>query len=159
MSRLVFVPCARQLASLLRQDRSAGPWVGYTPSPRLAAQLGGVGTDELEYAALNCAGVARLVDNYASDELRLILAAEVPDEELHDLDAAEAGAVTVGKLSWSQVIALFADEPDSAAAVRAAREAVRGQTVNEALVVPEVVALLEGHDLLWYAPGELDRLP
>ncbi len=158
MSRLVFVPCAAALARELRQERSAGPWLAFTPSAGLAAQVGDAGPEELEYAALNCAGVARLVDPSASDPRRLILAAEVPEAQLVDLDAAEPGTVTVGQLSWKQVIAMFTDDYEAAEAVRAARAAVRGRTVSEALAAPEVVALLEGHDLLWYAPAELDRL-
>ena len=70
----------------------------------------------------------------------------------------EPGNNCSGQLSWKQVIAMFTDDYEAAEAVRAAREAVRGRTVSEALAAPEVVGLLEGHDLLWYAPEELDRL-
>jgi hypothetical protein len=55
------------------------------------------------------------------------------------------------------VQSLFADEPEAAAAVAAARAAVEGQTLSGALDRDEVAELLDSYDLLWFAPEELDR--
>lgn len=56
---------------------------------------------------------------------------------------------------WGQVRALFADEPDAVEAVRVASKAVVGQDLAAALAAPEATAVLEGYDLLWFAPEEL----
>lgn len=158
MSPLIFVPCSRAQAGALRDRLEAGPWRAFLPSAGLQAQLDS-GGEELEYIALNHAGVAQLVDPRAPDELRLVLAAEVADDAVVDVDLDEPGAATITNLRWSQVVALFADEPEAASAVAAARRAVRNRTVADALAAPEVAALLDAHDLGWYAPEELDRLP
>jgi hypothetical protein len=159
MSRLIFVPSSRRQAQQLRVGGETGPWLAFLASSGLRAELGDLSVEELEYVALNHAGVARLVDPSAADPLRLVLAAEVPEADLLDVDIAEAGSATVSTLVWSRVVALFADDPDAASAVATARAVVRGRTVSEALVAPEVTALLEAHDLGWYAAEELDRLP
>jgi hypothetical protein len=159
MSRLIFVPSSRTQAQELRAGGETGPWLAFSASPGLRAELGDLSVEELEYVALNHAGVALLVDPSAADPLRLVLAADVPEDDLLDVDIAESGAATVTALAWSRVVALFADDPDAASAVAAARAAVRDRPVSEALAAPEVTALLEAHDLGWYAPEELDRLP
>jgi hypothetical protein len=66
----------------------------------------------------------------------------------------------VRDLRWSQVRALFADEAEAAEAVLRARAALaesgEGYTLAAALEVPAVGKLLDNHDLLWFAPEELD---
>ena len=161
MSRLVYLPASPALATRLRDNEALGPWFGFTVSPGLRAHLAEGGVDpsdgECEYAALNAAGVAQLVDPQAVDP-RLVLAADVDDARISDLDSAGAGSATVAELSWRQVTALFADEAEAVEVVAAARSAVRGRSVTEALAEPGVEALLERYDLLWYAPEELDLL-
>src|SRR5215208_4227846 len=73
-----------------------------------------------------------------------------------------AGEVTLSALSWAQVQALFVAEPEAAEAARKARRALAERagdvTLVAALQLPEVGELLEGYDLLWFAPDELDHL-
>jgi hypothetical protein len=57
------------------------------------------------------------------------------------------------------VRALFADEPAALQAVSLASEKVTGDSLATALTTPEVAAVLDNHDLLWFAPEELDQLP
>jgi hypothetical protein len=159
MSRLMFVPASRMQARELRAGGATGPWLAFLASPGLRAESGDLSVEELDYVALNHAGVAQLVDPSADGSLRLVLAAEVPAPDLLDVDVASAGSATVATLAWSAVVALFADDLEAASAVAAARAAVRGRALSDALAAPEVAALLEAHDLGWYAPGELDRLP
>ena len=54
--------------------------------------------------------------------------------------------------------ALFADEPAAMEAIRLAGEVVAGQSLAAALATPEVGAVLDEYDLLWFAPDELDQL-
>jgi hypothetical protein len=107
--------------------------------------------EEAEYVALNHAGVAALLLDGVPR--RLVLAVDVALE-----GADELGAVPVPEVRWSDVRSLFADEAPAADAVAAARTAVRGLDLATALAVPAVLALQDDHDLLWYAPEELDAL-
>ena len=166
MSRSVYLPADVALAERLRSGDAAGPWTGYTASPGLLAWLRESDTDPesdpdvAEYAAMSMAGVAHLVDSRGAGS-RVVLAADVADSELSDLDAVGPGSVTVSGLEWRAVSALFADDTaddEAAGAVAAARSAVADRTVVDALVTSEVSVLLERHDLLWFAPEELDAL-
>jgi hypothetical protein len=56
------------------------------------------------------------------------------------------------------VRALFADEPAAWDAAKLASKAVAGQSLGAAVAAPEVAAVLDDYDLLWYAPEELDQL-
>jgi hypothetical protein len=97
----------------------------------------------------------------SSEPRRLVLAAEVESEQITPTEDA-AGEVTLSSLSWAQVQALFVAEPEAAEAVRKARRAVVERagdvTLAAALQLPEIGELLEGFDLLWFAPDELDHL-
>ena len=158
MSRLVYLPTGTALATSLRDGGAAGSWLGFTVSAGLRGQLAeGSGTpsdDECEYAALNAAALAQLLDPRAVDS-RLVLAAEVDEAQVSDVDSAGPGTATVADLRWRQVIAVFADEAAAAEAVAAARAALRNRPAVHPLAVAEVVALNEEFDLLWYAPEEL----
>jgi len=89
-----------------------------------------------------------------SNRLRLRL----PEEHVRDLSQPN-GEVEVSGLVWAQVRALFADEPGALRAVSLASEVVTGESLVTALAAPEVAAVLDNHDLLWFAPEELDQLP
>jgi hypothetical protein len=111
--------------------------------------------EEAEYAALSYAGVLALALKPASP--RLVVAAEVQAEQLTDL-GEPLGEVQVRDLAWHQVRALFADEAAAIEAAGQASERVAGQSLAAALAAPEVGALLDDYDLLWFAPDELDQL-
>ena len=66
--------------------------------------------------------------------------------------------MSVRDLGWAQVRALFVDEPAAVPAVARARAALGGSSLADALSVPEVTALVDDFDLLWFAPEELDDL-
>jgi hypothetical protein len=112
--------------------------------------------EELEFAALSYAGVLAL--SAGSDPLRLVLAADVAEGQMAD-QGSELGEVTVVGLDWSQVQALFADEPAAEPSVARARADCAELSLSEALATEAVAALQGEFDLLWFAPDELDRLP
>lgn len=151
----VFVPLTLDAAHQLQTTGSACDLVGYAAGPGLRRWLGEVRLDdeEADYVALNHAGVAALTLDDTTPT-RVVVAV---DQNVTDGDAL--GAVTVSRLDWSQVRSLFADEAPAASAVLAARDAVLGRELAEALGDPSVDALQESYDLLWYAPEELDTLP
>jgi len=150
----VFVPLTLGDVRQLKSSGSARDLVGYASGPALRGWLGEARLDdeEADYVVLNHAGIAALtLDD--STPTRIVLAV---DQDVSGGD--ELGAVTVAHLEWTEVRSLFADEAPAAAAVLAARSAVRGLDLSAALADPTVEDLQASYDLLWYAPDELDSL-
>jgi hypothetical protein len=153
---MVYVPLPLTRARSLRDGEPLARVVAHAATPSLLAALDLTPDDEeADYAALNAAGVAAL-DGLASAR-RLVLAAEVPDARVDDGHGA-SGEVEVADLRWSQVRSLFADEEAAASDVTAAARAASGVALGQAYDLPAVVRLTDGHDLLWFAPEELDAL-
>ena len=153
---MVFVPLPLAETVVLRGGSTAGPQRGFAATPSLRAALGpDTSEEEADYAALDTAGVAAL-DGLAGSR-RLVVAVEAAATQVHD-QRSDLGEVAVEGLRWDQLQALFADGDDAADAVLAAAAAASGVPVADALALPAVVALSEGHDLLWYASEELDAL-
>ena len=156
MSHMVFVPMTWGEAVALRSGTAVDGYEGCAVTPGLIASIGSdTLIEEAEYAALSSAGALALVLKPTSP--RLVAAAEVQNEQLTDLGGS-LGEVQVRGLSWHQVRALFADEPAALEAARLASEVVAEQSLAAALAAPEVEAVLDEYDLLWFAPDELDQL-
>jgi len=150
----VFVPVTMASALELRRTGRAPGLVGYADGPALRRWSGEARLDDEEasYIALNHAGVAALLhEDVASTRLVLAL-----DTELSSTD--ELGAVALPEVRWADVRSLFADDPAAAEAVAGARAAVRLLDLAAALEVEAAERLQHAHDLLWYAPEELDEL-
>jgi len=156
MTQLIFVPLDREAVQALRSGAGRPSYPGCAATAGLVSALGpDTATDEREFAALSSAGVQAL--STTTDPLRLVVAADVAAAQVVDPGGA-SGQVTVRDLRWAQVQALFGDEPAAAAAVARARAALGAIDLVEALSVPEVTALVDEFDLLWFAPEELDDL-
>jgi Family of unknown function (DUF6912) len=154
MSHMVFVPMTWEEAVALRSGTAADGYQGCAATPGLIASMeSDTLIEEAEYAALSCAGALALVLKPTSP--RLVAAAEVQNET--DLGGS-LGEVQVRGLTWHRVRALFADEPAALEAARLASEVVAEQSLAAALAAPEVGAVLDEYDLLWFAPDELDQL-
>jgi Family of unknown function (DUF6912) len=157
MAQMIFVPMTRDEVVALRLGAAgARDHFGCAATPSLVAAMDPeTVTEEAEYAALSNAGVLALV--LKPEAPRLVVAAEVRPDQITDL-REPSGEIEVHGLTWAQVQALFADEPAAWEAVRLASDAVAGASLAAALDTPEVAALLDAYDLLWYAPDELDQL-
>jgi hypothetical protein len=156
MSQMVFVPMTWDEAVALRSGTAADGYQGCAATPNLVASMeADTLIEEAEYAALSYAGALALVLKPTSR--RLVAAAEVQGERLTDLGGS-LGEVQVRGLTWHQVRALFADEPAAMEAARLASEVVAEQSLPAALAAPEVGAVLDEYDLLWFATDELDQL-
>ena len=156
MTSLVFVPVDRAEARALRAGADLGDRPGCAPTAGLAGGLEPTAdTEEVEFAALSYAGVLAL--RAGSDPRRLVLAADVADGQVTDR-GSELGEVTVAGLRWTQVQALFADEPAAGRAVARARGDVAGLDLVEAVAIEAVAAMQGEFDLLWFATNELDQL-
>lgn len=159
--QMVFVPVARHVAVLLRDGGELpGGLVGHAATPGLLHAHGYDSStlEDAEFAALGYSGLRAVLDPVITDDLRLVLAADVPAAAVDAASQDPYGAVTVRGLRWSMVRALFADEPAAATAVAAARTAAQGRSLEAALALTEVDELSEDHDLLWFNPDELDQL-
>ena len=152
---LTFVPVSRDEARAVRMGQVLSrPGCGATPA--LRAALGAdTSQEEAEYAALSLAGVLAL--GVGADALRLVLAVDAEPGQIEDAES-ELGELILTGVPWSQVQALFGDEPAAAPVVARARAATGGLELADALGVPEVDELGE-FDLLWFAVAELDELP
>jgi hypothetical protein len=127
MTSLVFVALDWADAVALRSGADVGRRTGCAPSEELARHIGpDADGEEVEYAALHQAGA-----HAPATSGRLVLAADVEPTQLTGTGDGWGG-VTVEGLRWSQVSALFADEPGATGA--------------------------DDGDLLWFAPQELDQL-
>jgi hypothetical protein len=166
MARLAFVPVLADEAQALRDGRDIASRPACAPTDNLVAALEvdptepGAADEEAEFAALSYAGVLGLFQG--TGPVRLVLAADVQPSQLSNDDHNTYGVLTVSELRWSQVRALFTDEPEAAHAVLRARSALAeagGATdLDAALALPAVAELMHGYDLLWFAPAELDQL-
>jgi hypothetical protein len=156
MAQMIFIPMTRDDALALRSGTAERRYLGCAATPSLVASMDGDSAiEEVEYAALSNAGVLALA--LAPNAPRLVVAAEVREEQVEDLSRPH-GEIEVRGLAWAQVRALFADEPDALEVATLAGKALAGQSLGAALITPEVAAVLDGYDLLWFAPEELDQL-
>lgn len=161
-TQMVFVPLRPRDARRLRDAGTFGQEVvGHAATPALlrAHSYDSSTLEDAEYAALTYAGLRAALEAASGTELRLVLAAELAPAGVQADPEDAYGRVVVSDLRWPAVRALFADEPVAAAALAAARAAAAGHTLAVALALPEVEMLTQEHDLLWFAPDELDHLP
>lgn len=108
--------------------------------------------EEAEFWALTDAAMMSL--GLRADGPRFVLAARVRPDQLRPDGPEGSGRVVAEAVTWSQVTALFIDEDEAQPAIDRARAAL-GQPDRFAELVGSLVA---EHDLLWYAPDELDGL-
>jgi len=159
MRLMVFVPIDRSEVFALRAQLESGlvMRVGHAATASLMRSLGYDDTmlEDAEFAALTHAGVRSVIIGH--DELRLVVAAEIDRTDLDDTGDAY-GTVTVKRLGWADVHALFVDEDAARSRVAEARAAVQGHDLTFAVQQPTMAALTDEHDLLWYAPEEVDDL-
>ena len=156
MSHMVFVPMTWYEAAALRSGTPANRYRACAATPRLVASMEGDAViEEAEYAALSYAGVLSLA--LKPGVPRLVVAAEVRPNQLTDL-GGPLGEVDVRDLTWDQVRSLFGDESAAVEATRLASEVAAGESLAAALAAPEVGAVVDEYDLLWFAPEELDQL-
>lgn len=154
---MIFVPLSVDDARTLRSSGLRGTRVAFagTSSLRRSHAYDDSMTEDADFAAMSYAGVHALAA--AGAPPRLVAAVDVPDVRVADAHDPY-GQITVTDLSWREVTALFADEPGSEQAVAQARPLASGLGVAAALEHDTVGALLDDHDLLWFATEELDRL-
>ena len=148
------------LACLLRAGViGPAPVPGYAVTPALREWYASGDLEELEYVAMAHAARASLrllADDPQAPRRRVVLAADVPDEQIfHDGGFDEPTMVEVrAPVAVSQVVSAHVDDQlasaDIAEAVAALPAADKGD--DDARFVVDGA---EGHELLWYAAQEL----
>lgn len=156
-TRTVYLPCDPATAEAFRRsgqlERAEGVSVDVAYGTARDLDLA-VGDDEEEadYWALTDAAMLGL--GRQGQGPRFVVAARVRPHQLETAGAEGSGRVTATALAWAQVSALFIDDADALPALEAARAALG----DPELLAERVARLVVEHDLLWYAPDELDGL-
>lgn len=161
----VYLPATTTvLRTLVDEGRLTGPHTAFAVTPQLREFYERSDADadqeELEYAALLTAARAslRLLDvDPTAPRRRVVLAADVPDDQVSPMDDphVERGAVRVtADVRMRDVASAHVDgseaEDDVRAAVNVVLEADLGSEDAQF-----VVDQAEGHELAWYASQEL----
>jgi hypothetical protein len=154
MKPLVFVAVEPSAARTLRDTGAPPDGVAYAATPALRESFGyGADADEdADYAAQLFASLAGALAGWD----RCVLAVATPTLP-PSRGAADYGQVDLPKLRWADVQAVFVDEPEALPAVRAYAESVRSGGIAEVWADPATHEFVASHDLLWFAPGELDQ--
>lgn len=166
MSNLVrvYLPATIPLVAALREGdelgRPAGPVHAVTPALREWYTEGD--EEELEYVAFSRAAqeaLRLLRADPAAPRRRVVISADVPETAI-DITSQDLGTseVRLGAPILRDAIASFhIDERDAEADVAAAADAVEEAAAGD----PDAqftVDSAEDHELLWYAPEEIDDL-
>lgn len=154
MKPLLFVAVPPQAARHLRDTGGQPCGVAYAATADLRESLdyGADAEEESDYAAQLFASLAGLLAGWD----RCVLAVAVRTLPA-SCGRAAFGQVELPPLRWRDVRAVFVDEPSALPAVRAYAGEVAGQGIAELWADPETEQFLADHDLLWFAPEELDQ--
>jgi hypothetical protein len=137
----------------LARGRPLGPCLAWADGPELR-QAAGIGPEQDDEAAWSVVLFAS-VDGLIRHGLRLVATAEA-DFSWAGADR-DSGQVTVQRLLWSQLTAVYADDPAQADAVAELVPTLAGVDFEQAWSEPALTAFLARADLLWYDPSEVSR--
>jgi hypothetical protein len=148
-----------KLATLLAEDQTMPSVRGYAVTPALREWYSSGDEEELEYVALTQAARASLRLLLADPQApgrRVVLAADLPEEQVTGIAGFDEPALVEIKIPVRvrDVVSGHIDDPDAAADVRAAVDALPdadGGDEDARFIVDGA----EGHELLWYATQEL----
>lgn len=152
------------LDGLLRAaEIGPAPLRGFAVTPALREWYAVGDLEELEYVAMTHAARASLrllAGDPAAPRRRVVLAADVPDEQVScDGGFDEPAVVTVAApVALRRVVAGHIDDSFACADVRAAVAALSAADSGDQ-DAQFVVDGAEGHELAWYATQELPRVP
>jgi len=160
----VFLPSTLPAVALALQagDVGPGPLPGFAVTPALREAYASGDTEELEYAALTEAARASLrmlAGNPAAPSRRVVLAAEIPAEQVKPdpRDGEPARVVITQAVQIKDLAAAHVDAPEAGADVRSAVAAVPAADAGDE-DARFTVDGAEGHELGWYATQELSYL-
>ena len=139
----IFFPASMQNIVELSGKQAIMVQRGFVITPEFAADQDEQDVEVLEDAVLYCAGAASLEQTQGDDarSSRLVIVADVPEQDIHIVDAKQGSAEFIGEtsMSWQRVVALFADD-------------VHGQEVIAGGGDPSDVSMM------WFGPTEAQTL-
>ena len=143
-------------------DVGPGPLPGFAVTPALREAYASGDTEELEYAALTEAARASLrmlAGNPAAPSRRVVLAAEIPAEQVKPdpRDGEPARVVITQAVQVKDLAAAHVDAPEAGADVGSAVAALPAADAGDE-DARFTVDGAEGHELGWYATQELSYL-
>jgi len=160
----VFLPSTLPAVALALQagDVGPGPLPGFAVTPALREAYASGDTEELEYAALTEAARASLrmlAGNPAAPSRRVVLAAEIPAEQVKPdpRDGEPARVVITQAVQIKDLAAAHVDAPEAGADVGSAVAALPAADAGDE-DARFTVDGAEGHELGWYATQELSYL-
>ena len=160
----VFLPSTLPAVALALQAGHVGPGPlpGFAVTPALREAYASGDTEELEYAALTEAARASLrmlAGNPAAPSRRVVLAAEIPAEQVKPdpRDGEPARVVITQAVQIKDLAAAHVDAPEAGADVRSAADALPAADAGDE-DARFTVDGAEGHELGWYATQELSYL-
>jgi len=160
----VFLPSTLPAVALALQagDVGPGPLPGFAVTPALREAYASGDTEELEYAALTEAARASLrmlAGNPAAPSRRVVLAAEIPAEQVKPdpRDGEPARVVITQAVQVKDLAAAHVDAPEAGADVGSAVAALPAADAGDE-DARFTVDGAEGHELGWYATQELSYL-
>jgi hypothetical protein len=136
----------------LAQGHTLGPCLGWADGPELrqATDLGPGQDEEADWMAVLFASLDGLIRH----GLRLVVTAAVDAEPV---PSSDSGQVTVERLSWSDLVAVYADDPAQLEALSGLAPELAGLDFDQAWLRPGLTDFLAQADLLWYDPSEVSR--
>ena len=154
MKPLVFVAVPPAAARALRDTGVQPPGVAYAATPELRESFGYDPDDDegADYAAQVFAGLAGALAGWD----RCVLAVAVATLPA-GRGATDHGEVHLPTLRWTDVRAVFVDEPAARPLMRAYAGAAAGRRLAEVWADETTQDVVAEHDLLWFAPEELDQ--
>jgi hypothetical protein len=164
----VYVPMTVPALARLHQDGAyGGPvWTAHAVTPALREWYAASDTEELEHAAFldaERAGLRLLAAEPSAPRVRVVLAADVPDDSTAptggaDEDGEDRSVVLChSPLALDDVASVHVDEDGARADIEAAVLALPAARAGD-YDAQFVVDGAEGHDLLWYDASELSEL-
>jgi len=146
------------LAKLLGEAQTAVPARGYAVTPALREWYSSGDEEELEYVAMTQAARASmrlLLDEPGAPPRRVVLAAEVPQDQVVAMGFDEPAVVAVGvPVRLADLVSGHIDDPGAETDVRAAMAALPAADGGDE-DAKFTVDGAEGHELMWYATQEL----
>jgi hypothetical protein len=158
----VFLPSTLPALAQALQAGQVRPVTGFAVTPALREAYASGDAEELEYAALTEAARASLrllADDPAAPPQRVVLAAEIPAEQVRpDPGDGEPGRVAItSAIKIKDLASAHVDAPEAGADVRSAVQALSAADAGDD-DARFTVDGAEGHELGWYATQELGYL-
>lgn len=153
---MIYLPVSVAELARFRDDGTTSPARAFGATGTLREAFGYTDSmaEDAEHAAQLFASLCCLVRG----QQRLVVAAEVDLRTMPPGEEPDFGDVVIAKVAWSDVRAIFADEPEARPRLAAYAAEHAGQSLEQAWEDEATAALLGEHDLLWYAPSEYRAL-